>query len=133
MSETFADTFHLLALFNPDDASHAKAVKAAKDFQGVLVTTDWILTEFADALSDPANRAECIRMVDDLRRSSSVIIVPASRELFETGWVLYRERPDKGWSLTDCMSFVVMKQRNIRKALTGDRHFKQAGFEALLK
>jgi len=46
---------------------------------------------------------------------------------------LYAERPDKGWSLTDCISFVVMRQQGITQALTGDHHFEQAGFTALLK
>jgi hypothetical protein len=46
---------------------------------------------------------------------------------------LYAERPDKGWSLTDCIFFVVMRQQGIIQALTGDHHFEQAGFSALLK
>ena len=35
--------------------------------------------------------------------------------------------------LTDCISFVVMQERGIAEALTGDHHFEQAGFAALLK
>ena len=49
------------------------------------------------------------------------------------GVALYAERPDKDWSLTDCISFVVMRKMDITEALTGDRHFEQAGFTALLK
>jgi hypothetical protein len=49
------------------------------------------------------------------------------------GVQLYAQRPDKEWSLTDCISFVVMTQEGIFDALTGDRHFEQAGFVALLK
>jgi hypothetical protein len=59
--------------------------------------------------------------------------VPASRELFDSGWALYQDRPDKDWSLTDCISFVAMRERGIIEALTGDHHFEQAGFRALLK
>ena len=53
--------------------------------------------------------------------------------MFQRGLRLYEERPDKEWSLTDCLSFVVMKDENLREALTGDQHFEQAGFIALLK
>jgi predicted nucleic acid-binding protein len=53
--------------------------------------------------------------------------------LFETGVSLYASRTDKEWSLTDCISFTVMSQYGIRDALTGDRHFEQAGFRALLR
>ena len=53
-------------------------------------------------------------------------------ELFDEGFDLYCRRPDKDWSLTDCVSFVVMQQRGLREAFTADRHFEQAGFVALL-
>lgn len=133
MTRTFADSFYLLALFNGRDAAHERAVAASKGLQGVLVTTDWVLVETADALSDPVNRSRCAQFIDDLRRSPRVEIEPASRALLDAGWDLYRGRPDKEWSLTDCISFVVMHDRQITEALTGDHHFVQAGFQALLK
>jgi predicted nucleic acid-binding protein len=129
---TFADTFYLLALFNPRDAAHERAVNASKDFQGTLITTDWVLTETADALCDAVNRGGCIAFINDLRRSSRVEIEPASRPWFNAGWDLYQQRPDKDWSLTDCISFIVMQQHGITEALTGDHHYEQAGFRALL-
>jgi predicted nucleic acid-binding protein len=132
MSETFLDTFFLLAVFNPSDAAHTKAVDTAKTFRGTLVTTDWVLTEVADALSDPSNRSRCVELIDDLRKNPSVVVESASRSLFERGWALYRDRPDKGWSLTDCISFVVMRERGIHEALTGDHHYTQAGFRAIM-
>jgi uncharacterized protein len=128
----FADSFYLLALFNGRDAAHPRAVAASKEIQGTLVTTDWILVETADALSDSANRTRFAKFFDDLRRSPRVDIEPASRALFDAGWDLYRKRPDKDWSLTDCISFVVMQNRGITNALTADHHFDQAGFCALL-
>jgi predicted nucleic acid-binding protein len=60
-------------------------------------------------------------------------IEPCSDALFSAGLELYRRRADKSWSLTDCMSFVVMWREGITEALTGDHHFEQAGFVALLK
>ena len=68
-----------------------------------------------------------------LRNDSLVTIVPADKRLYDSGIALYRDRPDKAWSLTDCISFVVMKERGISEALTGDHHFEQAGFVPLLK
>jgi hypothetical protein len=132
VSPVFADTFYFLALFNPRDHGHARAVHYASNTIDSLVTTDWVLTETGDALADPVNREGCVEFIDDLRVSASVDIVPASRELFDAGWDMYRNRLDKGWSLTDCISFVVMQRRDIREALTGDHHFEQAGFQALL-
>jgi predicted nucleic acid-binding protein len=66
-------------------------------------------------------------------RRRFLVIVPPDTELFESGLELYEKRPDKDWSLTDCISFVVMKREGIVDALTGDHHFEQGGFNALLK
>lgn len=133
MRRLFADTFYLLALFNPRDAAHPRAVASSSLPQRRFVTTDWVLTEVADALSDSTNRAACVAFLDDVRRSPLVDVIPATRELFEKGWTLYAARPDKDWSLTDCISFTVMQDRGISEALTGDHHFEQAGFTALLR
>jgi len=133
VKQTFADSFYLLALFNPADAAHELARAATEEIEGVLVTTDWVLTEIADALSGTRNRLRCVDFINDLRASTSVEVIPASAELFNGGWTFYRDRPDKDWSLTDCISFVVMEERGITEALTGDHHFEQAGFTVLLK
>jgi predicted nucleic acid-binding protein len=60
-------------------------------------------------------------------------IIPASRELHREGLNLYARRRDKEWPLTDCTSFIIMEDEGIREALTGDRHFEQAGYIALLR
>lgn len=133
MTKTFADTFYFLALLNPKDAAHPRAVAAARIVQGQLVTTAWVLTELADAMSAPENRQEFISTLEDLRQNPAVTIIPPESSFFDQGIELFANRPDKGWSLTDCISFVVMKMEGIREALTGDKHFEQAGFVALLK
>jgi predicted nucleic acid-binding protein len=133
VKQTFADSFYLLALFNGSDAAHDRALKASAELEGTLVTSDWVLAETADALCDPLNRNRCVEFLDDLRRSTRVVVEPASRMSFDAGWKLYRERPDKEWSLTDCISFVLMQKYSIRDALTGDHHFEQTGFRALLR
>jgi len=65
--------------------------------------------------------------------ASSFEVVPLSHEIFDQALDFYHQHHDKQWSLTDCTSFIVMQQRGITEALTGDRHFEQAGFTALLK
>jgi hypothetical protein len=96
------------------------------------VTTDWVLTEIGDALANPADRVRLAPFVETLRTSPFVTIVPFSAELFDRGIALYSERRDKEWPLTDCISFVVMADHGLTDALTGDRHFEQAGFRRLL-
>jgi predicted nucleic acid-binding protein len=132
MKATFADTCYYLALLNADDALHEAAVDLSKRVSGTIVTTAWVLTEVADALSRPHDRVTAARFIRELRSSRRVTTVPPDQTLFEAGFELYARRPDKNWSLTDCTSFVVMKKLRLAEALTADVHFRQAGFKTLL-
>lgn len=133
MKTVFADSFYYLAMLNPDDAAHVRALQVSQHVEGRVVTTAWVLTEVGDALAAPAHRPGFLQLLAALRDDPEVTIVPAQQELFEAGIDLYSRRSDKEWSLTDCISFVVMQEQGITEALTGDRHFEQAGFRALLK
>lgn len=133
MSAHFADSFVFLAMLNRNDRKHGDAVRALSASRVPLVTTAWTLTEVADGLCAARSRGLFVALEQRLRRDIRITIVPPTQQLYDAGLDLYRQRPDKDWSLTDCVSFVVMRQRGIVEALTGDRHFEQAGFVALLK
>lgn len=129
----FADSYFYFALLNQRERAHAPAVAFVESFTGQLVTTGWVLTEVADGLSRPGDRQRFVSMYEELVRSPSVRIVPCSDALHQEGIRLYAARPDKDWPLTDCISFVVMRDGTLGEALTADHHFEQAGFVALLK
>lgn len=133
MSAVFADTSYYVALLNPHDAFHALACDRTEAVTGPLVTTDWVLMELANYLRKPENRQLFVALYEDLKNDARVRIVPASSELFEQGVARYKDRPDKDWSLTDCISFLVLEQEGLTDALTVDHHFEQAGFTTLLK
>jgi len=133
MKALFADTFYYLALVSQDDAAHRGAVDMSRRLRGRTISTAWVLTEVADALAAPHQRGVFATLLEHLLADPNVTIVPPSQELFERGVKLYIDRPDKDWSLTDCLSFVVMEQHHLTDALTGDHHFEQAGFGVLLK
>ena len=99
-----------------------------------MTTTAWVLVEMADALaSSTIGRAEFLSTWSDLQADPDAEIIGCDDQLLADGIQLYSQRPDKQWSLTDCVSFVVMQRRGITDALTKDHHFEQAGFVALLK
>jgi predicted nucleic acid-binding protein len=133
MSRVLADTFYFLALTNPRDQAHARVVQWTLGFRGDMVTTAWVLTEFGNHMSSVRNRRVFVDTVRDLRSNAQVTILFPATALFEDGLKLYENRMDKEWSLTDCISFVAMQQESLMEALTGDRHFEQAGFVALFK
>jgi len=133
MSVVFADTSYFIALVGEDDDAHELAIGRTATFKGRIVTTGWVLMEVANHLAEPQNRQVFLDLLDDLRADSRVSIVPATESAFGEGVHLYRQRMDQAWSLVDCISFLVMRAEGITEALTGDHHFEQAGFVALLK
>jgi uncharacterized protein len=133
MSDRFADTYFFIALLFENDEAHAEAQAWAANLSGRLYTSVWVLTEVADALAVPGRRQRFLPLLQFLRASPSVTIVPVEPPLFDRGATLYDQRPDKAWSLTDCISFIIMQDHILRDALTGDHHFEQAGFNVLMK
>lgn len=132
MKTVFADTFFFLAILNRADPAHERAVALSRQIRSVRVTTDWIITELADGLAKIEQRERFMDLYRHIQLSPAIRVVHASRTLLEEGISLYGARADKEWSLTDCISFVVMRDEGIIQALTGDHHFEQAGFKALL-
>jgi hypothetical protein len=128
----FADTAYYLALLNVHDELHGRSTEFTTGFNGQLLTTTWVLTEVVDALSRPAFRTTVVDFVRAIQTDPQVTIVPASQELFDRGFDLFAHRPDKEWSLTDCISCVAMQEHGLTEALTSDHHFRQMGFRTLL-
>jgi predicted nucleic acid-binding protein len=133
MRAVFADTHYFLALLDSAEKHHANAVEAAGDAELRIVTTEWVLAEFGDAYCHPADRADFVLLYRALLNHPRVKIIPADTFLFQRGVTLFEQRRDKDWSLTDCLSFVSMRDEGITEVLTGDKHFEQAGFTVLLK
>jgi len=132
VSIVFVDTFYWIALANRNDASHQKVAEFARGYSGKSLTTEWVLAEVADGLASIRHRHLIQPLRSLWRTDKNLTIVEATHELLEQGLDLFCDRADKQWSLTDCISFVVMKEHDISEALTADRHFEQAGFVALL-
>lgn len=130
---TFADTSFFVAAVSPRDNKHAAAVSLTKQLRAPILTTEFVLVEVGNWLASSGDRAVFVQLARDLDADVTTTIVPATRDLFVAGLDLYAARLDKGWSLTDCISFVVMQQYKVTEALTADHHFAQAGFVALMR
>lgn len=136
MNGVFAHTGYWIALFNPRDQLHAKAVTASQVLQGrQIVTSQMVLTEFLNhyaALGQPF-RQRAVQVVRSFQSNVDVEIVPQTDGQFAAALTLYAQRPDKEWGITDCASFLIMQERGIVEALAHDDHFQQAGFIPLLR
>lgn len=135
MNKIFLDAAYAIALSAVTDKYHQKAENLAKQIEKTgaqLITTRAVMLEIGNALAKLHYRAAAIELLDSIEEDPNVEIIPLSEELYNQAMQLYRQRPDKEWGITDCISFVVMKDHALTKALTTDEHFKQAGFKAQL-
>jgi predicted nucleic acid-binding protein len=127
----FADTFYWIALTDPADTWHGRAC----EYQGALVTTDEVLTEYLTffCASPEFVRREVALAVEDILQDPSIEVISQSHASFVAGLQLYKSRPDKGYSLTDCISMQTMRRAELTEVLTNDRHFEREGFRTLFR
>jgi len=134
--KVFVDTSAWIALINSSDALAAQAKQIMvrlNQQQIILVTTEFVLLEVADALCKTNLRQKTYAYINGIKQVPDIIqVIPLEQSLLERGWAIYYQYSDKDWGLTDCISFVVMKQEGITEAFTSDKHFEQAGFTKLI-
>ena len=133
MRSYFADTSVFVAFLNSRDECHELAVEYIGQESHLLITTSWILVELGNFVCNSRARRRFVPFVRDLVDDPLVKIIPPTADDLEQALQLYHRRPGKHWSMTDCISFVVMRERGITEALTTDHHFVQVGFKTLLK
>lgn len=132
----FADTHYWLAIFNPKDQWHRAALMARDTLRDDVrvFTTDEVLTEFLNAVcaQGRAIRESAVAFVETIRSNPNVTVLPSSSASLARGMRLFKRRPDKGYSLTDCISMETMRDKALSQVLTNDKHFTQELFTILI-
>jgi predicted nucleic acid-binding protein len=134
-SRVFLDTSYAIALSSPKDKYHKIAIQLADQLeiqQMRFVTTRAVLLEIGNALSKQRFRLSAIDLLESIEVDPDIEIIPLSELLYTQAFELYKSRPDKEWGMTDCVSFVVMREWKLKEVLTTDHHFSQAGYRTLL-
>ncbi|WP_103017567.1 type II toxin-antitoxin system VapC family toxin [Salinibacter ruber] len=134
MTPVFLDTGYVIALEAVDDQHHEEAIGHWRDAVpglSTIVTTTYVFDEVVTFFNSRGRHRKAVEIGRRLRESQIAEIVQVGEGLFGAGWTRFQERPDKRYSLTDCISFVVMERREIGEALAFDRHFEQEGYRAL--
>jgi len=135
VNAVFADTFYWIALISPGDR-HSQEVLRFDDLLsgGNVYTTEEVLVEVLTFLAaDGWLRKRAVETVREILSDPAVHIIPQSHDSFIAGFDLYAARPDKRYSLTDCISMQTMRKEGLTEVLTNDRHFEQEGFRALFR
>jgi predicted nucleic acid-binding protein len=134
--KVFVDTSAWLALINKSDAVHQKTRKVRdallKD-NNEFVVTNYVMVEIANALCRVPHKETAVKLINFIEMTENIQVVEIDKEIFKEAWRVYSTHLDKDWSLTDCTSFEVMKERRITEAFITDKHFEQAGFNILIK
>jgi uncharacterized protein len=127
----FIDTSFIIALINERDQYHSQALDLADRYidQAVLIT-DAVLLEIANSLAR-RYKNEAVQVIEEFLASENVAVIRLTPDIFDRSFELYKTRPDKEWGLVDCVSFIVMRDRDVHNVLTFDQHFTQAGFQRL--
>lgn len=133
MNRIFVDTAFVVALVNQKDQYHDQALELSRIYENTpLLMTEAVLLEIGNALAKDYKQ-EAIETIKAFRTSNEVVIVELNSQLFNKGFEMYEKYQDKAWGLVDCISFVVMRDNKTTDALTTDDHFKQAGFNILMR
>lgn len=136
MSAIFTDTFYWIALSDSTDTSHRRALELTSELASAsVVTTDEVIVEFLSFFATAHERIRRRALVNarTMPQTPGIYVVPQSRESLLSGVALYEARPDKRYSLTDCISMQTMRREGLTEVLTNDRHFEQEGFRALFR
>jgi predicted nucleic acid-binding protein len=136
VTPVFADTFYWIALLNADDADHERVTAFdVSETRPPVITTEETLIEFLTFFSGKGSlfRRKAVAVARSLPLNRNVRVFPQTHETYSSGLTFYASRPDKGHSLTDCISMQTMRREGLTDVLTNDRHFEQEGFRALFR
>lgn len=138
MSEIFADTSGWANYFVRTEPFHQTAKQLMQRWykdRTRVITTNYVLLELVALFISPLRipRQQQIQAIETIKEAEWVDIIHIDQTLDDQAWQFLKQREDKMWSLVDCSSFIVMKQRRMNRGFTTDHHFVQAGFERLLK
>ena len=119
-----------LSLANDRNAVRARALydELSQGLHGSLVTSNFVLDEAITFLRMAADVPTAARLAKTVMSSRTTVLAWVDPATFDASLQLFEGRPDKRWSFTDCTSFVVMDQLQIKEAFTFDHNFEEAGF-----
>lgn len=127
----FVDTSAWFAYINAADLDHLRVKQFLDAYPGYLVTSTYVFDETVTLTKARLGHGKAMVVGETLRSPRNVELTHVTPLDERAAWNLFGSRKDKFYSFTDCTSFVIMRKRKIKKALTLDDHFNQEGFEVV--
>lgn len=131
MKKIFLDTSVLVSVIYEDDDMHERS-KVLFDYvrrEGCrLVVSDYVFDESITSVLSRAGHQMAVLTGQLILDSNIIEIVWLDQEIKLRAWEYFKKHYDKGYSFTDCTSFVLMKEMKLTHYLAFDKHFEQAGY-----
>jgi predicted nucleic acid-binding protein len=124
----FVDTSPWFAYANRHDPDHTRIRSVLRTFQGRLITSNFIFDETVTLCLYRLGYQVAARVGEVLLDLAVVDLVRITPEDEQRAWALWRARPDKTYSYTDCTSFVAMRRLALQRAIAIDMDFQREGF-----
>jgi uncharacterized protein len=134
--DVLMDTSGFLTLWDAADEQHDRAVLLQAELarkRRRFLTTDYIVDETVTLLLVRHSHAAAADFLQTVTGSELLQLQWVSSDRFHAAANFFARHDDKEWSFTDCVSFTLMHELSIRDCFTSDHHFRQAGFNPLLK
>ena len=131
MERLFVDTTAWFGFFNASDPDHGRLVQLLPEWEGRLITTDYVFDELVTLIRLRVGHAEACEAGELLRSRRCCRVVAVTEPDVAAAWQQFAREADKSYSFTDCTSFAAMKRLNLTTAAAVDDHFRQAGFRVV--
>ncbi|TAN45594.1 MAG: PIN domain-containing protein [Nitrospirae bacterium] len=136
MNKVFLDTSVVVTFFDKGDPLHDESKRMLLDISRKkirLISTDYVLDECITTILAKIGHKIAVESVELILNSNLISMIWLDEPMLMKAWEYFKKHSDKGYSFTDCTSFVLMKEMKIDRCLSFDRHFEQAGFKNFCK
>ncbi|MBU1599557.1 PIN domain-containing protein [bacterium] len=125
MLPIFVDTSGWYAFLDKDDANHESALKFIKELAQLLITSNYIIDETLTLVNDRLGHNVAIKIGQKLWNEEIAQLVRVTSSDEQEAWKIFVKYQDKGFSFTDCTSFVLIERLGIPSAFAFDDYFRQ--------
>ena len=128
MERLFVDTSAWFAFANRADPEHEEVRRLLRQFDGRLVTSNFVFDELVTLCQARAGHALAGRVGAVLLDPEVVDLVRLTPVDEQRAWALFLARPEQGYSFTDCSSFVLLRRLALTRVAALDEDFAREGF-----
>ena len=129
----FVDTGAWFAIADKSDQFHHHAkshLKKIVENGDGITTSNLVIHETAMLLARRLSKHAAIQFLDLVAKDENVVVLQSDAAIEQDAYEVFRKYDEHDFSIVDCVSFVLMKNFEIKRTFTFDKHFKTMRFSA---